>query len=459
MRSKLAYGAAGAVDTWTSSLPNQLMMPVYVVGLGLSPHFVSLATFLFRLWDAILDPLMGWISDNTRTRWGRRRPYLVAGALLAGLWFPMMWMAPATWGDQAKFAWLLGSGLILYLFFTIWAMPYQSLLLELTPDYHERTSVSSYRAFFQKCAGFVVGWAWFLTQLPFFRDPETGKPDTLRGAIALASLMGLLVILVGSLPGFVVKERFYKAASRQAKIRLRDSLRWTFTSRPFLILAGFTILFVGGTNVSIGLGFYVRLYHVAQGDQVLAAKLVGTEATLMMIVGFIAIPTCQALSRHFGKIRVLFGAVATVMLAMGTKWWTYNPTYPWVSVVNSAFLGLAATAIWQLIPPLNADIVDDDELRTRERREGAFASAYSWFVKAALSVGLALGGPLAVWCGFEVAKGEAQAASALLAMRVCYTLLPASLLGLSLFLLWRFPLTPARMMAIRAELESRRGKL
>jgi GPH family glycoside/pentoside/hexuronide:cation symporter len=169
LKTKLAYGAAGAVDNIAINLPGQLAAPIYSTGLGLSPALVSISILIFRSYDAVLDPLLGWISDNTRSRYGRRKPFIVAGAILLGLWFPVMWFAGRTWSHEALTLWLIGTGLIFYTFFSIWSMPYQCMLLEMTPDYHERTNISSYRAFFQTLAGLVLGWAWYFTKRLWIR--------------------------------------------------------------------------------------------------------------------------------------------------------------------------------------------------------------------------------------------------------------------------------------------------
>ncbi|MCS6243851.1 MAG: MFS transporter [Opitutus sp.] len=459
MKAKLAYGAAGAVDNWSSQLPSQLATPIFVTGMGLSPAMVSLAMFIFRLYDAIIDPIMGWVSDNTRSRFGRRKPFIVVGAILTGLTFPLLWHAGRDWSHPALLAWLLGTGLLFYTCFTVWAMPYQSMLLEITPDQNERTNVSGYRTFFQTCAGLTIGWAWYLAQLPFFAPVVSGVPDAVGGVRSLSIVVGVLIIVVGLLPAIYVKERFYKAASKQGRVSLKDNFKWTFTNRPFVLIGVFTLLFCVGSMLSSGLGFYLKLYYVAEGNQALAAKLQGVESTLSTILGLLSIPVFNYLCRRYGKKNTLIGAMALVTFGMATKWWMFTPDYPWLSIVNGVLASPAFTGIWMIIPSINGDVVDFDETRTGERREGAFASIFSWIVKASFSAGIGLAGPLVVWCGFEVAQAAAQTAEAFTQMRLVYALLPPGLFVAGLIVLGRYPLTPLRMTQIRAELEERRGRL
>lgn len=459
LKAKLAYGAAGVVDLWATKLPPQLVTPIFVSGMGLSPAVVSAALVIFRLYDAMIDPVMGWISDNTRTRWGRRKPYILIGAILTGLWFPVMWHMGTGWDEWMLAAWLIGSGLVFFTFFTLWAMPYHSMLLEMTPDYHERTSVSSWRSMFGHAATMMIGWAWYLTQLPFFNETAEGKADPVSGAQTLSLMAGLLVLSVGALPVFFVTERYYKQASGQKYVRLRDNFRWTFENRPFVLTASFTLFFACACSLTGGFGFYLRLYYVVGGDQLLAAKLQGIESTLFSVLGFASVPFFHWLSRRIGKTWTLMSSMGLMFLGTVSRWWTYTPENPWLSVVNGVLLAPAFTGIWQIIPSINGDIVDHDELRTGERREGAFASIYSWIVKASFSLGTGLAGPLVVWCGFEVSQAAAQAPETYLAMRLTDVLLGSGLLAVALLLVWFYPLSPQRMEEIRDTLEARRGRV
>lgn len=456
---KCAYGAAGAVTVFQGHLPKTLATPVLVVMLGLSPSSVSLAMFVFRLYDAILDPLMGWISDNTRTRFGRRRPYMFVGSILVGLFLPVMWLFDPAWSHQTLLIWFLATGLLLYTFATIFAMPYESLSLELTPDYNERTSVNSYKAMFQKLSVVVIGWSWFITQLPIFADARTGAADTLKGALGMSVIVGIVIIALGVTASLIVKERFYHAAAKQPKISLKDNFRFTFTNRPFLLLASMSVLFGTATYLCWGIAFYLRLYYVTQGDQVLAAKIGGVESTLTMLLGIASIPCFAWLARRVGKGAALMVAMGITFVAMWTNWFTYDPRYPWLSMTASILLAPSITGIWQLIPSMNGDIVDHDELRTGERREGAFASIYSWIVSLSFTLGIGLAGPIVEACGFLTALGPKQTPETIFNMRIAFAIVPGVLLGLAMLILTRYPLSPARMQTIRIDLEARRGRL
>ncbi|MEX1117141.1 MAG: MFS transporter [Akkermansiaceae bacterium] len=458
LKTNLAYGAAAMNNVLFAHLPQHLATPIYVALLGLSPLWVSMAMMLFRIYDAFTDPVMGWISDNTRTRWGRRRPYLLVGAILCGLSMPLMWFVGPDWGPHQQLAWLIGSGLVFFTCTTMYLVPYFSLFYEITPDYNERTRVSAYSAFFAKLATLIVGWAWYFTQLPYFKNAD-GQSNPLLGAQALSIILAVLTVGLGVLPALLMKERFYQVASQQAKTSLRGNIKSTFQNKPFMILTAFAVFFAAGSFLVWGLEFYARLYWVCQGDVALAAKLGGTEATISTLLGFASIPATLWFSSRFGKSNTLFFAMVLCVVSVLCRWWILNPSYPWFSLLSNALMAPALTCIWQIIPSMAADCVDYDELQTGTRNEGGYAAMFSWFMKASFTIGLSLAGPIVIWCGFQSGKDITQTAETIQAIRLCDTLLPALILVVGLIVIRFYPLTAGRMAEIRDELEARRGKV
>ncbi|HEX2100184.1 MAG TPA: MFS transporter, partial [Candidatus Synoicihabitans sp.] len=153
---------------------NSFAVPVYQMTLQLDPALLALALAIPRFWDAMTDPAMGVISDNTHSRWGRRRPYIVIGAILQGLAFGLIWMVPGSWGQGATAAWLVVTLLLFYSCFTVYSVPLYSLTYEMTPDYQERTRVAAFSGFFDKSGEFVYQWIFPLTQLALFSSVLMG---------------------------------------------------------------------------------------------------------------------------------------------------------------------------------------------------------------------------------------------------------------------------------------------
>lgn len=456
LREKLAYGLGSPLDGFASGAVGAMTNPIFVLMMGVSPSVLSLVGLLYRIWDAITDIGAGWLSDNARTRWGRRRPFVFVGAVMTGLWMPVIWFFPQGWPTGLLVTWMVGCWMVRDVFASMYNIPMQCLLLEMTPSTRERTNISAIRSYFGNASGLLVGWFWFFTQLSVFND-ASGQPDILLGTRWVTAIFGVLVILAGVLPAFVVQERFYHQAARQPKISLRENFRFTFTNKPFLFLVCFTLIFTIGTSSKNGLAFFTKMYFVFGGDQKLAATVTGVESTLTIIVGILGIPMFQWLANRFGNRNALLVAMGIVSTASFSTIFTYTPSLPYLTILTGVLLAPATAGMWVVIPPMLGDIVDYDELRTGERREGSFASIYSWQLKVAFALGAAISGPLVELVGFRVSYGAQQPEEVITRMRILLAVIPFALVAASMVLLWRYPLSRARMAEVNAALVDRRG--
>ena len=458
---KLAYGIAGPVDILSVWILVSIAYPLFNMELQLAPTKVAIILMSLRLWDGIADPIMGWISDNTRTRWGRRRPYILIGAILAGLTFPFIWWFPQGLGDWQIVGWVVGFGIIFYTCFTIWAMPYQSLLMEMTPDYNERTRVAAVRGIMQSIAGLVVGFSWWLALRPVFADPVTGDPSTANGMRYISIVISVFIIGLGILPAIFVKERYYESETvqKQGKVNLFKSLKETLSNRPFVILCAFTVFFLLGTSIYDSYGRYVGTYYVLGGDWGRSSVFQIYGTLIYTVCSLALIPVFRRVSEHIGKKTTLFIATCLVLFSGAITWFTNRPDLPYLMLVNTVFIGAGYAGLWLMIPSMQADVVDSDELATGERREGSFAAIYSWVLKLSFCIGFLISGPPLEMTGFLAENGGDQPVRVLLNMRIGYFAIPVSALVIAILLLRAFPITPGRALEIRQQLEARRGKV
>ena len=448
-RELCAYGTGIVAYQYPHYGLAQLAMPLFNVTLGVAPAQVGAVLMLGRIWDAALNPLVGTWSDNTRSRWGRRRPWLVAGAVLSGLAYPLVWLAPRGWSGDALSLWLLGSCLLLYTAFAAFSVPYMALGLELTPDTRERTRVQAWRTYFNLIPIFTAGWFYWFCQRPIFGD-------ALTGARWLGLIVGLAILGTGVIPGLLLRERYYRVAASAGREPFWPAAFAALRNRPFLLVMGIIVTLSIGQQTTEALGFYVFAYHIYGGDTMAAARLVGVSAVVTMLSAFVAIPVVRAGERRWGKLGALRGCLWAYLAIALAKWWLATPQFPWLSLLIGVFSQFGTLGFWMIVNSMKADVCDDDELASGRRREGIYGSLGNLLSKVASSSVFLLAGLVLQLIGFDAVRGV-QDPTTIVWLRVVYSGGPIFFLVLCLLMLDRYPLDERAMDVTRRTLEQRRS--
>jgi GPH family glycoside/pentoside/hexuronide:cation symporter len=460
---KIAYGMGAFVNNLLAAAIGGMVI-VLNLGLGMNPALVGLLGALPRITDALTDPMMGYISDNTRSRWGRRRPYILGGAIAAGVIYAALWQLPIGRTEGFYFWYFLIGSIVFYLAYTVFATPWVALGYELTPDYHERTRLMGVQNFIGQLAYLVSPWfLWIMTYKPWFENQ-------VAGAAGLAIGIGIVTVGVGVLPAIFLRERFVAAAAdaSQAQESGLASLRrnmaqffkgfaTTLRSKPFLKLCAATFLVFNGFIMISSFQTYVIIYYVFGGDQEMGARYAGYAGTLGAASTFGVIFIVTWLSTRIGKRKAFFVSTGLSMLGYGLKWFCYNPAYPMLLLLPVPLMSFGLGGLFTLMGSMIADVVDADELETHQRREGMFGSIYWWVVKLGMAAALAAGGFLLNATGFDVALGGAQSAQAILLMRIFDAVIPMVASGIAIWAVATYPITEERAHATRTALENRRG--
>ncbi len=464
---KLIYGLGAFINNLLAAAIGGMMI-VLNLGLGMNPALVGLLSALPRLFDAFIDPVMGYISDNTRSRWGRRRPYIFVGAIVAGIALALLWQLPRDQSESFYFWYFLGGSLIFYVGYTIFAAPWVALGYELTPDYHERTRLMGVQNFVGQLAYVVAPWFLLIMQSRTYFD------DMVDGAAGLAILIGVVTIIVGIMPAIFLRERIQAAPAAdvpghhaQTESAMSAMTRviadffhgfaTTLKSGPFFRLCVATFLIFNGFMLVSSFQFYVIIYYVFGGDKVLGAEYAGYVGTLGAISTFVVIFIVTWLGTKIGKRQALFTAIALSMVGYAMKWVCYDPDMPWLMLLPAPFLAFGLGGLFTLMPSMICDVVDMDELKTYQRREGMYGAVFWWVVKLGMAAALAAGGFLLNATGFDVALEGNQAESTITLMRVFDAFLPFITSGVALWAISSFSITEERAREIRLELERRRG--
>jgi GPH family glycoside/pentoside/hexuronide:cation symporter len=449
---KTAFGVGGVGDTLMQNAVNNMANQVLNIFLGVNPVLVSVAIFISRLWDAFTDPIMGAISDNTRTRFGRRRPYMLAGGLGAGLLFVLLWSFPIARTDLGYFYWFLGCSLAFYTCYSIFSVPYNALGYELSPSYNERTRIMAFKFVFAAIGGLMIQWQFKLTQLDCFEN-------TLDGMRTVSIGVAAVIVVSTCIPALFCRERLAREVALQRKVKLFDSLQTTFRNRTFGLLMLALILCCLGLFMVTQMGIYINIYYIYGGDKQAAATMLGIAGTTYHLMGgILASPVISFVAARIGKKKMLMIGLGLAMCGAASKFFTYNVDRPFLQLASLALMSPGLACLWILTSSMVADICDEDELENGTRREGMFSAVYGYVIKIGISFGLLLTGFLLNAVGFDANLGADQIPRAIFAMRVLHAAVPAVALLVALILISRFPITPERAAWVRAELDKRHAK-
>ncbi len=465
---KVIYGVGGFVNNLLAAAIGGMAI-VLNLGLGMNPALVGLLGALPRLTDALTDPLMGYISDHTRSRWGRRRPYIFIGAIASAVVFALLWQLPVGRSESFYFWFFLIGSFFFYLGYTVFATPWVALGYELTPDYHERTRLMGVQNFIAQFAYLIAPWFLLIMQAEYF----DGIVD---GASYLAIGVAAVVVCFGVLPAIFLRERFVDlpgVASHADEAppaslwtvlgqNIKDFLAGfvaTLRVGPFLLLCAATFLVFNGFMLVSSFQFYVIIYYVFGGDQSLGAEYAGWSGTVSAISTFCVIFLVTWLATKIGKRRTFFIATGISMVGYAAKWVCYDPEMPWLLLLPAPLIAFGLGGLFTLMGAMVADVCDLDELQSHERREGMFGSIFWWVVKLGMAVALAAGGFLLNATGFDVALGGNQTGETIFLMRVFDIVFPVLTSGLAIVAVAAFPITEAKAHEVRTELERRRGEI
>ena len=476
---KIGYGLGTLHDMWGHWLYPGMAYQVFNIYLGVSPALIGRALFINRIFDAIWDPFFGWLSDNTRTRVGRRRPFMLVGSTLAGLALPLLFLVKPGWSEMGYFWFMIASSAVFIPTMSCFYMPYQSLGAELTPDYHERTSVFSYRFAMQKVpevalyyyAQFTTLAVWvgasegdglagvkrLLTSASAWRSAVNEKPNILLGAQVYFTSLGLLMVVAGIGLFFLVRERYYeKLAQKQTKVSILEPLE-ALACQPFRMQLLMVLAFQMGTSMVGTLGYYDTIYYVSRGDVARGGSWNFIMGISGMLLGFLGIPLYGTVARHFGKTRAMLCALATGIVVFVGTWWFYDPDHPALQPLASGLIALVGAGFNLLEGSMGADVMDFDELHSGKRREGAFSACRSLVMKVGMALGALASGEILASTGFDAKLGAGQSEHALFMIRFLLAAIPVLGMLVATSGLARFRLTQERMAEIRRDLEARRG--
>lgn len=465
---KLVYGSGD----WGMASFGTLRQIFYAIFLtdvvGLDARLASFAALIGVIWDAINDPLVGLISDRVRTRWGRRRPFLLFFSIPFALGFILLWWAPPWENQLALMATVTLTFMLSDTLQTLVIVPFFALTPDITPDYDERTSLTGYRMFFNLLASLATAVA-----APIIVDAAIQSGYSLqRGYLLVASLFGGLAAIPFLLIFFVVRERnpdlgdLHQPNGKQPAFRSILATAWKNIPFRFATLL-YMLNWITFDLVALMLPFYL-VYWIAQGNLLASMPIAGESIALesivlglLIITAVFALPLWTWLSYRFSKrsayiVGMLFWAFVQIVL------FGLQPGQITAMLILAVLAGLSVSTAHVLPDSIFPDVIEWDELRTHQRHEGIYYGAKNFVRKLTGAFAIFFALQVLGWFGYQTPPEGVmqfnQSARTLTAIRVLTGPVGALLLLSSILVAWYYPLTRERHARIRALLEKRRAR-
>ena len=453
-RHKVAFGIGMlANQMFPASLG--IFMVVLVQNLGFPGWMWGIVYFLPRISDALTDPIMGFISDNTKSKWGRRRQYVILGGLIMAVAFAIMWQLYGENSVNYNFTYFLLLSFAFYIGLTIFSVPYVAIGYEMSDDFHERTQIMAIAQWIGQWAWVIAPWFWVIMY-----DPDwfpTAEGATRELAIWVAVIFGFCALV----PGLFIPSKstlgedysplsFSSIGSSLKKIL--QGFKEAFSSKPFRQLCISTFLIYNAFMTISGFAFFIIVWYLYKGDAEAAGywtPLFGSAGAI--VTTFIVIPIVARMSKILGKKKAFMISQGISLVGYASLWFLFVPGKPWMFLIALPFHSFGIGSLFTLMMSMTADVIDLDELNYGVRREGVFGAIYWYMVKFGFAIAGGLSGIILTVVGFD-GNLDVQPEGAITGLRLFFSGLPMLGTMIALYVMRDYDVTEERSHEIQAEL-------
>lgn len=455
---KLAFGLG--------MLANQLfpaMLGIFIVilidKLGFPGWMLSAIYFVPKLFDAITDPIMGFITDNTKSKWGRRRQYVIIGALITGISFAFMWQLYADDSVNYNFYYFMIVSLFFYLGITIFSVPFVAMGYEMSDDFHERTSIMATSQLIGQLAWVFAPWLWVIMyDVTFFPSAE-------EATRTLAVYAAIFCTILAIIPGIFIKSKStlhenYEPLNLKNASRSFDLIIQGFKEAlqivPFRKLCIATFFIFNAFNTTAGFSFFIIKYYLFNGDgQGIWPTLFGCVGALFTT--FLIIPIVARMSRVMGKKKAFIWSQGLSIIGYVSLLFLFVPGKPYLFLFALPFISFGIGSLFTLMMSMTSDVIDIDELNTGKRREGIFGAIYWWMVKFGLAIAGLLSGLILSFIDFK-SGAPTQTYETMFELRLFFSAIPMIGTLIAIWVMSDYSVDEAKAREISAELAKRKAQ-
>ena len=438
-----------------------IFMVVLVQDLGFPGWMWGILFFLPRVYDSITDPIMGFVTDNTRSTWGRRRQYVFVGAVIMGISFVAMWQLHRENSVEYNFTYFLLWSFVFYSGLTIFSVPYVAMGYEMSDDFHERTNIMAVAQWIGQWAWVIAPWFWVVMYDPaWFENADTATRT-------LSIWVGLGCMILAMIPAFFIKGKSTKDDDSLIPLSLKNiggglreivnGFKEAFRIQPFRKLCISTFLIFNAFNTVASFSFFIIVYFLFNGD----TKAAGIWPTLFGSLGaivttFAVIPTVAWMSNKMGKKNAFMLSQGISIVGYILFWFLFVPGKPYMYMFALPFFSFGIGSLFTLMMSMTADVCDLDELNTGKRREGIFGAIYWWMVKFGFAVAGLLSGAIMSFVGFTP-DAEIQPEGAITGLRVFFSVVPIVGTLIAMWIMRDYDVSEARALEIRAAIDRKKA--
>jgi GPH family glycoside/pentoside/hexuronide:cation symporter len=445
-----------------------IFMVVLVQNLGFPGWMWGVIYFFPRIFDSFTDPIMGFISDNTKSKWGRRRQYVFIGAIIMGISFVIMWQLYKENGVNYNFAYFIFWSFMFYLGLTIFSVPYVAMGYEMSDDFHERTNIMAVAQWIGQWAWVIAPWFWVIM---YDNDPDGWFPTAESATRTLAVWTGIILMLVAMVPAIFIKSKS-TVNENYSELNLKNiggsfneiilGFKEALRIKPFRKLCISTFFIFNAFNTVATFTFFVIVYHLFNGDAVAANQ--GYWPTLFGSLGalsttFLVIPIVTWMSRKIGKKRAFLWSQGISIIGYLLLWFLFIPGKPYMFIFALPFFSFGIGSLFTLMMSMTSDVIDLDELNTGKRREGIFGAIYWWMVKFGFAIAGGLSGVIISIVGFKEGVPGVEQEDAITGLRAFFSGLPIMGTLIAMYVMRDYDVTEERSHEIRAAINRKKEGL